>query len=195
MTIAIGPIPYFDPRVWPQKNQATYDTYVAKLVEFSAWVVRRGFRVRFVPGSLSQDRAVIADVMGRLRRAPYTVCEDHASEANVGDVDSLLNELRSCAIVISSRFHGVVLAAVVHRPIIALTHHPKIDALMRNMGQQTFCADISTFTVDSLKTMFLASIGARDQIASTLREYVASRMPLLDEQYDRVFCEQASAGA
>ena len=45
--VGIGPMAYFDPRVWPENDSAIYMGYVRKLAEFVTWLIRHEYKVVF----------------------------------------------------------------------------------------------------------------------------------------------------
>ena len=50
LVIGIGPMDYFDPRVWPERDQKVYDRYLCKLAAFTAWLIQRGEKVLLFTG-------------------------------------------------------------------------------------------------------------------------------------------------
>src|SRR6266496_2094539 len=43
--VGIGPMAYFDPRVWPERDQRVYIGYLSKLASFSAWLLQNGYNI------------------------------------------------------------------------------------------------------------------------------------------------------
>ena len=69
--------------------------------------------------------------------------------------------------VVTCRFHGVVFAHMLNKPVLAISHHPKVTALMNEMGLGKYCVDIRTFDLDLLTETFAAVVKmrGRDQAA------------------------------
>ena len=187
LTVAMAPLPFRSPRVWPDKDGAAYTTYVGKLAEFAAWLVQQGYRVEFLPCSIGMDRAVIADLLAEVSRQAPASAASHLIVPRIDDVASLCWHLAQASVVITSRFHGALLAFLHGRPAIALSYHPKLDVLMRSMGQQEYCLNIADFTVEALRHSLASAVARREEIAGCLRERVAERRQKVEEQFDRVF--------
>lgn len=185
-TIAIGPLPFFDPRVWPERDQSVYDAYVDKLASVVGRLTRQGTRVLFVPGSLSQDPMVAADIRA-VAASRYGAPGEAIADSAAQTVPELIDDLRRCTAIVTSRFHGLVLGAMAGRPLIALSYHPKLEVLMRNMGQERFCAALPSFTTDWLHTAIAEAVAQRESISSTLLAFAAAQRAMLEEQFDRLF--------
>ena len=71
--------------------------------------------------------------------------------------------------------------------MIALSYESKIDAVMRQFGQQEFCLDIDRVTPEQLGERFAALIERREEIAAGLAVTTATHRARLHEQYDRLF--------
>lgn len=89
---------------------------------------RVGLPVQFVALQRDRDQALHEEVAGRMRS---TVS---CSTPTVHDV---LAELASGAIVVSTRYHGVVGAALAGRPSVAIGYDPKVEALAHDLGPAT----------------------------------------------------------
>lgn len=47
-------------------------------------------------------------------------------------------------IVVTSRFHGVLLSQLHEKPVLAISYHKKIDCLMDDTGQGDFVVPITS---------------------------------------------------
>ena len=57
-------------------------------------------------------------------------------------------------VVISSRLHGVLLAMVAGRPVLALSHERKVRTVMTDAGVANYCAELDTASVDQTMELF-----------------------------------------
>ena len=116
LTVSIGPIPYCDPRAWPTKAQAAYDGYVEKVAQFSTWLLEQGHIVRLLPGCIQQDRVPILDISARIHAGATPQKTKNLIIPDIQDVAGLLAEIEASDLVISSRFHGLLLALAARKP-------------------------------------------------------------------------------
>lgn len=190
--VGVGPMAYFDPRVWPQKDAAVYQGYLARLAEIVAWLVRRGHDVVLFPGEIVQDRAPTDDLKKMLsaKLTPSELACIH--DEPVETVEGLLAQLARTDLVIASRFHGVLLAQLLLKPVLALSYHPKIDRLMEETGQADYCLPVDNFKVETALERFQRleanAAAVRDVLAAKVRGFRSA----LDEQYERIFASPRS---
>jgi polysaccharide pyruvyl transferase WcaK-like protein len=74
-----------------------------------------------------------------------------------------------------------------NKPTIAISYHPKIDALMADTGQAKYCLQMSNFDLEILKERFIEleanSTAVKQQLAKRTKEY----RDALEEQYEQLF--------
>lgn len=184
--IGVGPMAYFDPRVWPEKDQKVYQDYVRKLVELTAWLVARGYRIVLYPGEADHDRHVIEDFL-RLAQT-YEVREGESICApQIESVEELMHTLAGVDLVVASRFHGVLLPMLLDKPVLATSYHEKVDELMKDTGQAAYCLAIDSFDVETLKERFLLLEADQEHSREQIHSRITAYRQALDEQYERIF--------
>ncbi len=185
--VGIGPMAYYDPRVWPKKDICVYQEYLSKLAQFTVWLLEQNFAIRLFPGEAVHDHAVIQDFCRLLEQSGYVAQPGQVIYEPVDTVDALMDQLTCMDVVVASRFHGVLLSQLVNKPILALSYHSKVDVLMNETGQEAFCFPIERFSVETIKERFQVLWANREQIPAQLEQCVQNYRFLLDEQYDVVF--------
>jgi len=185
LVIGIGPMSYFHPQLWPESDQKIYGGYIQKLAAFVQRRLGEGCCILLFPGEVGSDRAAMDDLQQMLEAEG--VEPSRLTRPDVHTVPELMRALDRTDIVVASRFHGVLLAHVAIKPVIALSYHMKIDALMEEMGHAQYCLDIKTFEPErfeeAFQTLRSELPAARACIERKTREY----RELLDRQYDQVF--------
>jgi polysaccharide pyruvyl transferase WcaK-like protein len=73
------------------------------------------------------------------------------------------------------------------KPVIALSYHPKIEALMADAGQERYCLPIQRFDLQTLKERFIDLETDGERIRWHFEHMVERRRLALEEQYARVF--------
>ena len=185
MVIGINVFPHCDPRYWPLEDAARYARYVDKIASVVLAVIARGDRVRLVPTQMRADPLVIADVERAVRRRGK-VDAGRLRVSSCASVEDLIRELSGCDVVIATRFHAVVMALLLHTPVVALANHPKTTDLMADVGLSDHVLDIDRWAVESvmerLQTLEKDSAEARAEMAGRVTKYRAA----LERQYDSV---------
>jgi len=166
--IGISPMVFMRPGNWPQENRTDYDRYVSLWADLAAARVAAGDRVHLFVTDPA-DMNAVRDVWARLDDATRTGC----SVADANTPDALLDLFRRLDIVISSRLHGVLLAIVAGRPVLALSHERKVRAVMADAGVDSYCVDLPSASIDQVRERLGGLADQLDATARRVREYAA----------------------
>lgn len=187
LVVGVGPMAYFDPRVWPEQDSEVYLCYLHKLADFVDWLLAQGYPVRFFPGDFHYDGLVIEDLIRLLPDAEERQARGQLIYEPVCTVDELLTQLAATDLVLTSRFHGVLLAHRIQKPVLALSYHQKIDTLMAAAGQSDYNLPIDNFDVETLRERFhLLTTNLENARAKIVCREEAYRAEL-EQQYERIF--------
>jgi len=102
---------------------------------------------------------------------------------DISDVGGLFDQIVQTDIVVASRFHNVLCALMLERPVISLGYHEKNDSLMKEMGLGEYCQHIEHFTHQRLVEQFDACVYESDKIERQIHDKLDNYRNLLDEQY------------
>jgi polysaccharide pyruvyl transferase WcaK-like protein len=175
--IGVSPMVYLRPSSWPREDRAAYERIVALWADLVSARVAQGDRVHlFVsdPG----DMSAVWEVWARLGDQARAGCSVSQAETP----DQLLEFYRGLDVVISSRLHGVLLAVVAGRPVVALSHERKVRAVMTDAGVSAFCTDLTTSTLDQVEATLQSLLGQLDQCAERLQEYALGARSAIQRQ-------------
>jgi polysaccharide pyruvyl transferase WcaK-like protein len=132
------------------------------------------------------DASVRQDLRRELEERGLNYEDGRVIDEPASSVDELLSQLSSVDVVVSSRFHNLLLGLMLGKPVIAISYHEKFQPLMNGVGLGGFCQDIEHIDVDDVigKVVSLQknALGIKLQIA---RETASYRIAL-DEQYERI---------
>lgn len=187
LVVGVGPMAYFDPRVWPERDSAVYLGYLHKLTDFVRWMFEQGYTVRFFPGDFHYDGLVIEDLMRLIPDAIERQAQDKLIYEPVCTVDGLLAQLAATDLVLTSRFHGVLLAHRMQKPVLALSYHQKIDTLMAAAGQSAYNLQIDNFDLETLIECFHLLKNNLENARAKIVQREDLYRAELDEQYARIF--------
>ncbi|HJQ10474.1 MAG TPA: polysaccharide pyruvyl transferase family protein [Gemmatimonadaceae bacterium] len=175
--VGVSPMTYLRPGCWPSENPAEYQKYVSLWADVVRERVSKGDRVHlFVsdPG----DTDAVRDVWNRLDDRTRGGC----SIAQTTTPEMLLDLFRRLDVVVSSRLHGVLLAIVAIRPVLALSHERKVRAVMTDAGVAPFCLDLPSATLKEVSDRIASLTNEPEESVRRLRDYVAQSRASLRQQ-------------
>ena len=165
----------------------TYQDYLGIMTNFVFWLCEQDYDVRLLTGDIHHDKQVTEDVVAAIK-GRFTVQGQVAAEPAL-TVEQLVRQLNATDLVISPRFHNLVLASALNKPIIALSDHPKLDSLMAGFDLSEYCLPIGTLRLDSLTELFQRSWNDAERIKARIRGKTEKYREALDEQYAAAFAK------
>ena len=99
----------------------------------------------------------------------------------------MLHELAATDVVVATRFHNVLLALLLNKPVMAISFHHKCSSLMTEMQLSEYCHDINRLDVDALVEQFEKLQSNTQSVRRIIREGVERAREALEEQYDLIF--------
>ena len=185
--VGLNIVSYFDPKFWPLKDPAVYQQYLAKIVDFAAWLIRANYRIILIRSDIYLDMSAIADAMQMLKRTGLPIRDQQIIEPEINTVEDLIDNLNRVDLVVASRLHTVLLSMRVSKPVLALSFGSKIDMLMQDTGLAEYCLPIGTFAPAALLQSFSALQAHRVEIAEQLSRRSQAYRAALNEQYATIF--------
>jgi polysaccharide pyruvyl transferase WcaK-like protein len=175
--IGISPMVYLRPGSWPIEMHVGYKRLVELWSSLVTATVARGDRVHLFVSNPADMPAVwdVWEKLGDATRAGCTIAQAESPNA-------LLDVYRGLDVIISSRLHGVLLAIVSARPVLALSHERKVRAVMNDAGASDFCADLNTATEGQITQMLRELTDQLAPCAQRLSEYVAMASSAVRQQ-------------
>jgi len=186
--VGLAPMPYCDPRVYPaEKNQFVYDQMIRKLAVFASWLLERSHSLELFGTDIGVDPLAIADLQIALRDRQHIDSPHYGVHDSVKSLDALLAAMSGMDYVITCRYHGVIFAHLLNKPVLALAHHPKVANIMSDLGLSAYCVDLRGFDVNALMDRFAALVRNADEIRSRMKTSLAIYRQRLAAQFDSVF--------
>jgi polysaccharide pyruvyl transferase WcaK-like protein len=181
---------FVDPHVTAQPDQEdAYDAYLHKMCDFTAWLLQHRYRVRILQGDTRYDGPVRQDLRTRLEKRGFRYDDVGILDEDISSVEDLLTQLAQVDVVVSPRFHNLILGFMLNKPAISISYDPKSDALLEAFGLGKYCQPICNLTVDALVAQFLELEAKVEEIRPLLRERAEQYRNLLDEQYRSVLAD------
>jgi polysaccharide pyruvyl transferase WcaK-like protein len=168
----------------------TYRAYLESLVVFVRWLLDHDYSVRLLLGDA--DTNVIDEFTSLLRERIGDYDEGRVLYQPLGSVEEILSRLAATDVVVATRFHNVLLALLLNKPVIAISFHHKCYSLMNSMGLSEYCHDINQMDSDALIGQFQDLEENSDELKRVITQRVEESRRSLDEQYELLF--SASGG-
>lgn len=186
--VGFSPMAYRDPRVyfW-DKDQMAYDRYLRQLALFASWLARDQHRLRIFSTEISFDSLAIEDLRGALKNDPSITDACSITHDQIPDATTLFSQMSAMDYIVTSRFHGVVFAHLMNKPVLAISPHPKVATLMNDAGLGEYCLGIRTFNLDLLRKTFNRLVQNQDNIKRNMAKTAASYKERLEHQFDGLF--------
>jgi polysaccharide pyruvyl transferase WcaK-like protein len=165
----------------------TYTVYLESLAVFAAWLLGHDYDIRLLLGDA--DTIVIDEFRSVLERVG-TYDEERIVEQPIASVHDVLSEIAATDVVVATRFHNVLLALLLDKPVIAISFHHKSSSLMSDMELSEYCHSIDRMDAERLIEQFQELEQNREAVKRRIRQGVDDARAALDEQYDLLFASR-----
>jgi len=181
--VAISPISYGKPGVWPSPDRALFDRYLEQLTQTVRELVRNGYFLVFL-WSARSDQKVIAELRGGLDQETAARFEDAAFFPALAGWKDALAVMEASDYLVASRLHSVIFGFLACIPVVAISFDPKVDWFMEEMGQEDALLQIRTFSASDVSGALGRLESQRDQVVGRLTAYAESSAAALSAQFD-----------
>jgi polysaccharide pyruvyl transferase WcaK-like protein len=184
-TVGVGLMAYTGWNLGDSRGRLLYTTYLGQMASFVRWLVRSGYRVRFLIGERHTDAAAVRDLLEHLEPDFLATYAGRLAVPGIDTVADLLREIALTDLVVATRFHNLVFALALSRPVISIGYAAKFEALMHEMGLDNYCQRVETLDVERLKRQ-LSQLAASYGVTARI---VAARTAAYRERVERLFDE------
>jgi polysaccharide pyruvyl transferase WcaK-like protein len=185
--VGIGLMRYAGKLSVDRPSNATYLAYLEKLAIFVRWLFGHGYDVRLLIGDILYDESVKQDFRNLLKDDESTYNGGQIIDEPILTVEHLLSQLAATDIVVATRFHNVLLALMLGKPVISISFHHKCASLMSEMGLSEYCQDIHHLDVDRLIEQFCDLEKNAERLRFLIKQKTEEFRRALDEQYHIIF--------
>lgn len=171
-------------------GEAKHRAFIDKLAMFVDWLLQSDHAVRLLIGDTLYDTRVKEDLIALLEKRGLQRRDWDIINESVRSLEDVLSELNETDIVVSARFHNVLLALMFNKPAISLSYHKKFESLMDSIGVASYCHDIDRLDVCELKEDVLRLEKEVAELRPLIKQRVEECRRALEEQYRLIFqCE------
>jgi polysaccharide pyruvyl transferase WcaK-like protein len=184
VVIGVGLVDYYGVGSSAQ-DRGTYHEYIGCMVSFVAAMLKRNYVVRILIGDFVYDQRVRHDLRKALEERGASYQDGFIIDTPASSVDELLTQLACVDIVVSSRFHNLLLALILRKPVFAISYHAqKFQPLMEGVGLSEFYDDIDEVDVDELIGKVARLQDNAEAIGAQIARQTESYRAALAEQYE-----------
>jgi len=185
--VGIAPMAYADPNVYPEHDPAVYHQLIDSLDSLGSWLVHNSYSLKLFCSDIGVDPPAIEDLRSHLMSSCKSPLEDAIAIPSLKSGADLLVNMASMDYVVTCRFHGVVFAHILNKPVIAISHHPKMSTLMNDLGLEEYCIDMHACDADVLTDKLVSLVKNGQAIKKKMAEKLACYREELAEQFDQLF--------
>ena len=184
--IGVGLMEYYGRSCSRLQGETIYQNYMTKLVTFVEWLLRNKYVVRLLIGDVLYDKRVKQDIITSLEQRGVTYEKGQVIDEPVHSVEALVAQIGKTDMLIGTRFHNILLALKLCKPVVAISYHAKIDSLMSDFGLGAYCQNIDDFNADKLIEQFL-ELRDDGNVVPFLKRKVDEYQTALASQYSLIF--------
>ena len=101
---------------------------------FANWLLLQGYDIRLLIGDACDDQRVTQEFKLLLRTQVAAYDDDRIVDEPAHSTEQLLSQIAATDIVVATRFHNILLALLLNKPVVAISFHHKCASLMEQMG-------------------------------------------------------------
>lgn len=183
LRVGVGVMAYYGPAHDTTGGAPLYRAYVAQMTRFVHWLLDQGHHVRLLTGDVDNDPQPAHEILASVREAGRPEWQARIVSEPIASAHALSLQIAQTDLVIASRFHNLVGALMLGRPVMSVGFHEKNDALMADMGLADYCQHIERIDVDRLIRQFDALRAQLGPVARRIVQKTADYRAALEEQY------------
>ncbi len=128
--------------------------YLDAMAGFVSWLQGQGCGVRLLIGDIQYDTEVIQQFVDVLKSRGIPTAPPFLIVEPAPTVEELLRQIGETEAVISARYHNLVMALILSKPVIALSDHGKLESVVTEFGLGQYLLPLRNLTTDALIDQF-----------------------------------------
>jgi len=171
-------------RAFRQEAKGVHRCYMQALADTAQTLLEDGHDVVIANSQLDMDGPVAEQLYQAIKDGPCDASRLRLVRCN--SVSDYLAVVGGSSLVLASRLHGLILAALKTTPVVAVSYGRKVRQLMNDLGIESQCIELADVSSGSLARAVMSAFEARDATRQRLKHYVHASQRSLQLQYDRV---------
>lgn len=170
-----------------QQIEAIYWNAIDVTSSFVDWLLDNKYTVRLLLGDSLYDMKAKEDLKDRLIKRGYDFADKNILDDPVTSVEQLISQLATTEAVVSPRYHNIILALMLNKPVIGLSYHDKFGSLMAEFKLEEYCQQADDLHIDNLKELFSKLMANADKIKEAIKITTEQKYLALEKQYSLIF--------
>jgi polysaccharide pyruvyl transferase WcaK-like protein len=133
---------------------ATHLAYLSKMADFVVWLIERNYAVRILHGDASCDARARADLRAQIEKRGVSCGDGRIVDEDILSVTDLVSQIAATDVVVAPRFHNLVLALMLDKPVMSVSYDAKADSLLESFGLGKYRQPIGDLNVGRLIEQF-----------------------------------------
>ena len=128
--------------------------YLEAMVAFVVSLQHKGYAVRLLIGDTKYDTVIVTRFVEMLKERNFPAGEPYLLVEPASNVETLLRQIAETDVVISARYHNLVMAMLHGKPVIVVSDHPKFDSLATETGLGRYLVPMASMSGRTLIDKF-----------------------------------------
>jgi polysaccharide pyruvyl transferase WcaK-like protein len=168
-----------------EKGLVVYETYINKITIFIIWLLKNDYAVHLVIGETTDQQAV-DDILSRIAQIAKSYLKDIVSNP-VTSFNGLLKEMSTTDVVVATRYHNIVCALMLEKPVISLGYAKKNEVLLKGVKLDKYCQHIERIDIETLKLNFYEVVQHREILSKRIQKRNKRFRKILEDQFLKMF--------
>lgn len=170
-----------------QQIETIYRDTIDITCSFVGWLLQNNYTVRLLLGDSQYDNEAKKDLKNQIIKRGYDFDEENIIDEPIHSVEQLIYQLATTEVVISPRFHNIILALMLIKPVISLSYHEKFQALMTDLELEEYCQSTGDLSFEKLKEQFTKIMSNAEDIKKVIKLKTEGNQLALEKQYSFIF--------
>ncbi len=149
LQVGIGLMAYDGWQPTAHERRTVYKAYLAKMSAFVRWLLEQGYTVRLIKGE-DTDREAIGDLLTSLSTGELVDLTGRVIAEPMDSLNDIMRQLAQTDLAVATRYHNLVCALKVGRPVISIGYSERHQALLAATGLEEFSQHIDAFEIKKL---------------------------------------------
>lgn len=191
--VGLGVMDHRDIHMWDSaEHQAQYASYLDKMGDFVIWLIDHGYTVRILQGDAKNDASTRAELKARLEKRGVIYSKAGIIDEGSSTVEELIAQIAAVDLVVSPRFHNLLLGLMMNIPGVSISYDPKNDQLLEGVGLGKYRQQLEDVDVNKLIDQFVELEARLEEVKPMIEKKAGEYRNLLEQQYDLIFGEFSS---
>lgn len=186
--VGLGVMDHRDIHLWTSdEHQARYENYLNTMCEFVVWLAEHNYSIRILQGDAKNDATTRTELRARVEKRGIRYDEAGIVDEGARTVEALIAQIAESDIVVSPRFHNLLLGLMMNIPAVSISYDPKTDFLLEGVGLGKYCQPLEEVDLQRLIAHFTEVEARSDEVKPLVACKAAEYRALLDDEYGLLF--------